>query len=248
MLTFLEDSVTALKDFTKQMVQEIMEEEFGERISEFSQITGSVIIEENEKRESSQHAENIYDIVKKSILYVVGTRCGFDLSAEEQDFSQIVNITDEDMIYRLGSLICDVSCNVLRAYGRDCEAATKERRIAYGSRDELQGSRLLYLVLQMPDEMESLTQIGKYGLLAMNYLKENEEARYKSLLRFGRMTEKMKEVDEEANQMLDQLMTQYLKSHRPVNPSSTMEMWELREQAKMLAEEIVLTEIVYRYH
>lgn len=136
-----EDSVTALKDFTKQMVQEIMEEEFGERISEFSQITGSVIIEENEKRESLQHTENIYDIVKKSILYVVGTRCGFDLSAEEQDFSQIVNITDEDMIYRLGSLICDVSCNVLRAYGRDCEAATKERRIAYGSRDELQGGR-----------------------------------------------------------------------------------------------------------
>ena len=240
-----EDSVTALKDFTKQMVQEIMEEEFGERISEFSQITGSVIIEENEKRESLQHTENIYDIVKKSILYVVGTRCGFDLSAEEQDFSQIVNITDEDMIYRLGSLICDVSCNVLRAYGRDCEAATKERRIAYGSRDELQGGRP---DLQAPDETENLTQIGKYGLLAMNYLKENEETRYKSLLRFGRMTEKMKEVDEEANHMLDQLMTQYLKSHRPVNPSSTMEMWKLREQAKMMAEEIVLTEIVYRYH
>ena len=136
-----EDSVTALKDFTKQMVQEIMEEKFGERISEFLQITGSVIIEENEKRESLQHVDDIYDIVKKSILYVVGTRCGFDLSAEEQDFSQIVNVTDEDMIYRLGSLICDVSCNVLRAYGRDCEAATKERRIVYGSRDELQGSR-----------------------------------------------------------------------------------------------------------
>ena len=107
---------------------------------------------------------------------------------------------------------------------------------------------ILYPDLQAPDETESLTQIGKYGLLAMNYLKENEEARYKSLLRFGRMTEKMKEVDEEANQMLDQLMTQYLKSHRLVNPSSTMEMWKLREQAKMMAEEIVLTEIVYRYH
>lgn len=107
---------------------------------------------------------------------------------------------------------------------------------------------ILYPDLQMPDETESLTQIGKYGLLAMNYLKENEEARYKSLLRFGRMTEKMKEVDEEANQMLDQLITQYLKSHRPVHPSSTMEMWKLREQAKMMAEEIVLTEIVYRYH
>lgn len=231
------------------MVQEIMEEKFGERISEFSQITGSVIIEENEKRESLQHVDDIYDIVKKSILYVVGTRCGFDLSAEEQDFSQIVNVTDEDMIYRLGSLICDVSCNVLRAYGRDCEAATKERRIVYGSRDELHGSRRDFVPRSSdagrdgePDSDREVRTSGN------NYLKENEEARYKSLLRFGRMTEKMKEVDEEANQMLDQLITQYLKSHRPVHPSSTMEMWKLREQAKMMAEEIVLTEIVYRYH
>lgn len=63
----------------------------------------------------------------------MGTRCGFDLSSEEQDFSQIVNVTDEDTIYRLGSLICDVSCNVLRAYGRDCAAVSKERRIDGGN-------------------------------------------------------------------------------------------------------------------
>ena len=135
-----EDSLTALKDFTKQEIRAIIEEEFDERISEFSQITGSVIKGFSEKREGLQHSVDLEEMVRKSILYVVGTRCGFDLSSEEQDFSQIVNVTDEDTIYRLGSLICDVSCNVLRAYGRDCAAVSKERRIAYGSRNELQGS------------------------------------------------------------------------------------------------------------
>ena len=133
-----EDSLTALKDFTKQEIRAIIEEEFDERISEFSQITGSVIKGFSEKREGLQHSVDLEEMVRKSILYVVGTRCGFDLSSEEQDFSQIVNVTDEDTIYRLGSLICDVSCNVLRAYGRDCAAVSKERRIAYGSRNELQ--------------------------------------------------------------------------------------------------------------
>ena len=107
---------------------------------------------------------------------------------------------------------------------------------------------ILYPELQMPDETEDLRKVGKYGLLAMNYLKENEKARYKSLLRFGRLAEKMMAVDEEANQMLEQLMNRYLQKHKPQDTHSTMEMWKLREQAKRMAEEIVLKEIVYRYH
>ena len=40
-------------------------------------------------------------LVYSSVMYAVGTRCGFDLSVQEQDFSQIVNIKDEEIIYRL---------------------------------------------------------------------------------------------------------------------------------------------------
>ena len=107
---------------------------------------------------------------------------------------------------------------------------------------------LLYPVLEIPDETENLARLGKYGRQAMKYLEENEPARYKNLLRTGRMTEKMLEVEEEANQMMEQLQKQYLKKNKPQNPSSTMEMWKLREQAKMMAEEIVLAEIVLKYH
>ena len=135
-----EDSLIALKDFTKQEIGVIIEEEFENRMTELSQITGSVIKEFSEKREGLHEVPDLAELARKGILYVVGTRCGFDLSAEEQDFSQIVKVTDEDTIYRLGSLICDVSCNVLRAFSKDCRVVEQERRIAYGSRIRVQGS------------------------------------------------------------------------------------------------------------
>ena len=135
-----EDSLIALKDFTKKEIGVIIEEEFENRMTELSQITGSVIKEFSEKREGLQEVPDLAELARKGILYVVGTRCGFDLSGEEQDFSQIVKVTDEDTIYRLGSLICDVSCNVLRAFSKDCRAVEQERRISYDSRTRVQGS------------------------------------------------------------------------------------------------------------
>ena len=107
---------------------------------------------------------------------------------------------------------------------------------------------ILYPDLQMPEETEDLKKLGKYGRMAMCYLKENEPARYKTLLRFGMMYEKMTETEEEANQLLDQLTEKYKSSHKPKDPSSTMEMWKLREQAKMQAEEVVLQQIVLKFH
>ncbi|MGB4658125.1 MAG: TnpV protein [Mobilitalea sp.] len=107
---------------------------------------------------------------------------------------------------------------------------------------------LLYPDIQMPEEQGmKLTNLGKYGILAMNYLKENEPSRYKTLYRFGKLAEKMTEVNEEAYQLLDQLVNDYLRKHKPENPNSTMEMWKLREQAKMQAEEVVLQQIVMKF-
>lgn len=126
-----EDSLIALKDFTKQEIGVIIEEEFENRMTELSQITGSVIKEFSEKREGLHEVPDLAELARKGILYVVGTRCGFDLSAEEQDFSQIVKVTDEDTIYRLGSLICDVSCNVLRAFSKDCRAVENQKSLGF---------------------------------------------------------------------------------------------------------------------
>lgn len=55
-------------------------------------------------------------------------------------------------------------------------------------------------------------------------------------------------MNEEAYELLDQMMKNYLEKHPAQNPGSTMEMWKLREQAKRMAEEFIFQDIVYKFH
>jgi len=126
-----------LKQFTGTNVWTIIKEEFGERMTELMQLSGSVIKEFNEKRNGLQQDLNMEQLVFSSVMYAVGTRCGFDLSVQEQDFSQIVNIRDEEIVYRLGSIVCDVSCSVLREFSRNLKIIENERRMNYGRRTDL---------------------------------------------------------------------------------------------------------------
>ena len=116
----------------------------------------------------------------------------------------------------------------------------EEMGVVYEERDGL-----FYPVVSMETEN---AYVGKYGLIWMGYMKENAPDRYKSLLRFGRLQQKASEVNEEAYEMLEGIEKKYLAKHKPVNPASTLEMWKLREQAKMVAEEEVLSAIVYHYY
>ena len=81
-----------LKQFTGTDVWLIIKEEFGNRMTELMQLSGSVIKEESKKRNGIQQVMDMEQLVYTSVMYAVGTRCGFDLSVQEQDFSQIVNI------------------------------------------------------------------------------------------------------------------------------------------------------------
>ena len=53
---------------------------------------------------------------------------GFDLSVQEQDFSQIVNIKDEEIVYRLGSLVCRDYVFQKDAYEDQIDRAAKNIR------------------------------------------------------------------------------------------------------------------------
>ena len=126
-------------------------------------------------------------------------------------------------------------------------------------------------------ETENLAELGKYGLMAMDYLRDNYYERYRSLERTGRLVEVLKHVNEEAHEMVDRMMEKYMKkrvkylrctqvcksryftnentetqvdvqNHKSNDPKSTMEMWKIREQGLMQDEEIVVQEIVNIYH
>ena len=90
--------------------------------------------------------------------------------------------------------------------------------------------------------------VGKYGLLWMDYMKSNHAERYRHHIRMGTLHSKAFEVNKEAYEMLEEIVNQYLAKHKLQNSASTMEMWRLREQAKQMAEEVVLDDIVRQYH
>ena len=54
------------------------------------------------------------------------------------------------------------------------------------------------------------------------------------------------EINEQAYEMLDVIMNLYMNNHKPDNPKSTIEVWKLREQAKMQAEEVLFHDIIFR--
>ena len=95
---------------------------------------------------------------------------------------------------------------------------------------------------------ESDVWVGKYGLLWIDYMKFNYAERYRHHIRMGTLNSKAFEVNEEAYEMLERIANRYLAKHKPQNSASTMEMWRLREQAKQMAEEVVLNDIVRQYH
>lgn len=112
-----------LKNFTKHQIGVIMKEEFAERMTDTVMLTGRVMNGSVSKTPEAVAKE----LVEKSIFYVVATRCGFDLSSEEQDFKSIIDVAKEDHIYALGSLVCDVACIVLKEFNRNIGRLEQER-------------------------------------------------------------------------------------------------------------------------
>ena len=106
---------------------------------------------------------------------------------------------------------------------------------------------LLYPLISTGRDAE-LSAVGKYGLLWLSFMKENHRERFRTLTRLGCVNREAVSVNEEAFEMLETIMDKHIKKHPLDNPNSTMEMWKIREQAKTLAEEVVLNDIVYRYH
>ena len=122
-----ESDKSFLKDFTESRIRVIMDSEFSGRITEFTNLAGNKQITENGRAQEITAVEAL----KRSVMYAVFTRCGFDLPAEKQDFSFITAFTKEEEVYRLGSLLSDISCEVLRGIANDLKQVA-ERSIADG--------------------------------------------------------------------------------------------------------------------
>lgn len=95
---------------------------------------------------------------------------------------------------------------------------------------------------------EEDADIGKYGRLWMEYIQLEYPQRYRSLVRFGELYSKAEEVNEVAYELLEDIENEWLMKHRPKDKNSFMEIYRLRTQARLVAEEVVLHDVVNCFH
>ena len=90
-------------------------------------------------------------------------------------------------------------------------------------------------------------QIGKYGQMHLDYIKQHRRGRYTSLLTEGKLNARLHEIDLEANEMLETIITR-LAAERGIDENlkdRDMLCWVVEmNNIKASAEEVVLREVV----
>ena len=90
-------------------------------------------------------------------------------------------------------------------------------------------------------------QIGKYGRMHLDYIKQHRRGRYTTLLIEGKLNARLYEIDLEANEMLESIIS-HLAIERGIDEnlkSRDMLRWVAEmNNIKASAEEIVLREVV----
>ena len=108
---------------------------------------------------------------------------------------------------------------------------------------ELRGEQY-YPLLELPEQKE----IGKYGRLHLDYLKERRKGRYTNLLSEGTLNQRLYEIDVEAKTMVESIITK-LADERGIDENlkaRDMLRWVAEmNNIKATAEEIVLREVIF---
>ena len=118
------------------------------------------------------------------------------------------------------------------------EKYIKENGITY----ELRGEQY-YPLLELPEQKE----IGKYGRLHLEYLKEHRKGRYTNLLSEGTLNQRLYEIDVEAKTMVERIISR-LATERDIDENlkaRDMLRWVAEmNNIKTSAEEIVFKEVI----
>lgn len=115
-----------------------------------------------------------------------------------------------------------------------------------GIRYTLGEDGLYYPDLKLPEGTDY--EIGRYGRLRAEYLKEHHRVQYMNLLLEGKLNEYLHQVDEECYEMMEHLMEQMKARQRVTEQlnAENMILWVgMVNNIRASAEEAVLRDIVY---
>ena len=89
---------------------------------------------------------------------------------------------------------------------------------------------------------------GSMGVCGLNISRKNIQGDIKVWCGLGSLKKRANEVNETAYELLDDIEAKWLKKHKPKNPNSFTEQLQLRTQTRMMAEEIVIMDVVMQFH
>ena len=92
-------------------------------------------------------------------------------------------------------------------------------------------------------------EIGKYGHLHLNFIKKHRRGTYTTLLTEGCLNEHLHIIDEQAHEQIDlhiAQMAERMGATEELKATDPMRWVQMMNNIKAAAEEIVLTEVVYK--
>ena len=113
---------------------------------------------------------------------------------------------------------------------------------------------IFYPLITLGGEKKNI-DVGKYGHMWIDYIRTEYPQRYRSLVRFGELHDKAAEVNDVAYELREDIEKEWLRRPPcrrrlpwPKQANSFVEMYRLRTQARMIAEEVVLHDVVNCFH
>ncbi|MDU2242909.1 MAG: TnpV protein [Paenibacillus sp.] len=106
---------------------------------------------------------------------------------------------------------------------------------------------LLYPDLQISNQAEADQQpLGKYGRMALNFLRNHHPQRFLILKMQGNLMEKMLQVEQEAHAKMEVLTKQLLRLHPMPQTEDILERTRHLNQIKSTTEELILNDIILK--
>ena len=118
--------------------------------------------------------------------------------------------------------------------------------IQNGIKYELRGEQY-YPMLEIAEQKEH--QIGKYGLLHRDYIKQHKRGTYTTLLTEGKLNAHLHEIDVQANEMVEAIVANLARERgidEKLKSSDTLKWVAEMNSIKASAEEIVLREVIFQ--
>lgn len=101
----------------------------------------------------------------------------------------------------------------------------------------------------LPDwKLPEQKQIGKYGLMRLDYLKKHRKATYQAMLLRGTLNAHLSDTDENAHERLNMMLPRMAKSAgvtEQLKAENPMKWVGLMNTLKAQAEEVILDELIY---